>query len=163
MKERDDALVRKVLATLDKSVQTLDPETVTRLRHIRTEAVERGTSRVWKSLGPLFRFPAASLATAAAVLLAAFLYFFNPFGTHVQNGVDVPEMLVTHENLEFYEQLDFYRWLTEEAGNMERETRSGNSVPRYAALYYHKELATATRADEEARVRVYGYSTISAA
>ena len=131
--DREDKFVENVLSTLDKSARELDPAISNRLRHIRRQALERGTSRVWTGLGPLFRFPAAGLATAAVVLLATFLYIVNPFGNPMQNGFDDAEIIVTNDNLEFYEQLDFYRWLTEEADYIENETRSKNTIPGYGS------------------------------
>lgn len=148
--DREKVFVGKVLSALDQSARELDPETLARLRHIRARALERGRSRVWTGLGPLFRFPAAGFATAAVILLAAFLYLVNPFDRHRQNGFDASEILVTNENLEFYEDLDFYKWLTEETGRGDQEIHSRKVIPaRYASWHAPEEIPAAPGEDEK--------------
>ena len=130
-KDRENVFVGKVLSTLDKSTHDLDPETLSRLRIIRKEALETAKSSgpgSWLGLGSVFRFPAAGIATAALILMATFLYLANPFGIGIHNGFDDSEILVTTDNLEFYDELDFYSWLTEEAGHSEKESHFRNGM-----------------------------------
>ena len=67
-KDRENVFVDKVLSTLDKSTHDLDPETLSRLRLIRIEALETAKSSAWTSrwlgLGPFFRFPAVAKSAA---------------------------------------------------------------------------------------------------
>ncbi|TVM19275.1 hypothetical protein DPQ33_02635 [Oceanidesulfovibrio indonesiensis] len=98
---------------LDESVDNLDGATRSALTRSRRAALERhearaGGFRRWIRPAAL---PAAGLA-AAAVLLVMVL----------QNGVSVPpedfvadiEMLGAEETTDFFENLDFYLWISEE-------------------------------------------------
>ena len=131
-KNHEEVFVDKILSTLDKSAHDLDPQTLSRLRIIRKEAIESVKSGTWTSrwlgLGPVFRFPAAGIATAALILIATFLYLANPFGIGIHNGFDDSEILVTTDTLEFYDELDFYSWLNEEAVHSEKESNFRNGM-----------------------------------
>ena len=155
-KDRENVFVDKVLSTLDKSAHDLDPKTLSRLRLIRTEALETAKSRSWTSrwlgLGPLF--PAASIATASVILLATFLYLTNPFGIRIHNGFEDSEILVATDNLEFYDELDFYTWLTEEAGHSEKETHYRNGMKtQYVSSHSSWVFNLAPREDEKPKER----------
>ncbi|MFC1581058.1 hypothetical protein ACFL4N_09165 [Thermodesulfobacteriota bacterium] len=130
-KDRENVFVGKVLSTLDKSTHDLDTETLSRLRIIRKEALATAKSSgpgSWLGLGPVFRFPAAGIATACLILIATFLYLANPFGIGIHNGFEDSEILVTTDNLEFYDDLDFYNWLTEEVSHSEKESHYRNGT-----------------------------------
>ena len=79
---------------LDKSIETIDDETVRRLKQIRYQALEHKEKKTaW--LKPL----PAMAATAAALALE-----------------DMP-LLTTNEDLDFYQELEFYNWLDDEQIN----------------------------------------------
>lgn len=148
-KDRETAFVEKVLSTLDKSAHDLDPKTLSRLRLIRREATAKSSTWTgrWLGLGPLFRFPAAGIATAGVILLATFFYLANPFGTGIHNGFEDSEILVTTDNLEFYDDLDFYSWLTEEAGHSEKESHYRNGIKAQYVTHSPRVFRSAPRKD----------------
>ncbi|MBW1772277.1 MAG: DUF3619 family protein [Deltaproteobacteria bacterium] len=157
-KDRENVFVGKVLSTLDKSTHDLDPETLSRLRIIRKEALETAKSSAWTSrwlgLGPFFRFPAAGIATAALILMATFLYLANPFGIGIHNGFEDSEILVITDNLEFYDELDFYSWLTEEARHNEKETHYRNGMKtQYVSSHSPQVFNLAPGEDEKPKER----------
>ena len=122
--EREPVFVRKVVSALDKSVQALDPGTVSRLRDIRMRAQEGGrTGTRWRS-----RLPKAGLAAAAVALLAFIAYLALPTGTDHHNHVQDAEIMAPIDNLEFYEDLDFYKWLTQEIQTNGKESWFRNDI-----------------------------------
>ena len=151
-KDRENVFVGKVLSTLDKSTHDLDPETLSRLRIIRKEALATAKSSgpgSWLGLGHVFRFPAAGIATASLILIATFLYLANPFGIGIHNGFDDSEILVTTDNLEFYDELDFYSWLAEEAGHSEKESHLRNGMKtQYVSILSARVFNDAPGEDE---------------
>ncbi|MBW1946173.1 MAG: DUF3619 family protein [Deltaproteobacteria bacterium] len=156
-KDRENVFVGKVLSTLDKSTHDLDPETLSRLRIIRKEALETAKSSgpgSWLGLGSVFRFPAAGIATAGVILLATFLYLANPFGILIHNGFEDFETLVATDNLEFYDELDFYSWLTEEARHNEKETHYRNGMKtQYVSSHSPRVFNLAPGEDEKPKER----------
>lgn len=120
--EREQVFVEKIVSELDKSAEVLDPGTLSRLRRVRMQALEGRRDRVWTGWRLLFRLPAAGLASAVVVLLAFVVYFALPMGGTRQSPVEDIEILANTDNLELYEDLDFYKWLTEEAQTREQGT-----------------------------------------
>lgn len=96
---------------LDEQSTPLPPHVREGLRKARTEAL---AERRKKSLQmPVFWKPVASFASVIAVIAA--LLYFNGFAPGDQflfadNGTDA-ELLFGDEGFQFYEDLEFYRWL----------------------------------------------------
>ena len=142
-KNREQVFVERVVSALDKSTRDLDAGTVSRLRSIRVQAQEAGRAGVRTGWRSFFRLPAAGLATAAVVLVAGIFYFGLPMGGNHHKGVEDVEILATTDNLEFYEDLDFYRWLTEEAHATEKDSLFRNSPSlQYARIDSPLEAVT---------------------
>jgi len=114
-RDREERFVTAAKAVLDGSVRDLDPATVGRLRAARRSALEPVPVRV-----PRFgwahhrRFVwAGGLATVAATVLAAFLYLYQPVSQGPAPALEDLELITSSEGLEFYDDLDFYRWLAD--------------------------------------------------
>lgn len=113
--EHDDrALAAHVIRYLDQSVERLDPTTLARLHRARAEAVNV-RSRAAKLRTRVWWVP-ASVATAL-IVAALTLWVWSPKEQHDQNRVlpfeDV-DLLASAEPFEFYEDLEFYHWLSAE-------------------------------------------------
>lgn len=122
--DREPVFVGKIVSALDKSVQALDPGTVSRLRDIRKRAQEAGRPGTrWRSW-----LPVAGIAAAAVALLAFIAYLALPMGVDHHNPVQDAEIMATIDNLEFYEDLDFYKWLTEEVQTTGKESWFRNDI-----------------------------------
>jgi hypothetical protein len=125
-----------VRQVLDESVDNLDAGTRSRLaraRHAALEAREakekRGERRLrWVGL------PAAGLAVAAVAALLV-LNVFDPRGTGApEDFVADLEVLGAEESTEFYEDLDFYLWISEEGLDEKRTDTPGDDADRVAAV-----------------------------
>lgn len=110
MKKPDEKFISDVVDTLDRSLESLDPETLERLSRLKYRAIDtplRGGR--WQKTGWIF--------TATAALL--FLFVLSPVLNRdagipsVTESVDL-RILTTTEPFEFYaEDVEFYQWLSE--------------------------------------------------
>lgn len=106
----EDPLISQVKDQLDQSVERLDTEVVARLRRARYEALHSQPK-------PLpWLWPLSGLATACTALLVIALWWQVP-EKPVSNGtaqiIEDVEVLMAADQLEFYEDLEFYGWLAE--------------------------------------------------
>jgi len=112
MNEQEQRLVDAAKKLLDQSAAELDRDTLSRLARARKRALAASTAH-----RTFFRRPAlptgmaVSLATAAAVALLA---FFGPLGRDAadQNLVADMGLLTSEESIEFFEDIEFYEWLS---------------------------------------------------
>jgi hypothetical protein len=104
----------RLRSLLDKKAGELDSHTLSRLRQARSRALARQS----KPAGRL-QLPDWSIAGGLATATIAVLAFSFLLETPQDPGLPpVPagdlEILASGEDLEFYDQLDFYHWLEEE-------------------------------------------------
>lgn len=105
---QEDRLVASARTALDRSTEALSPEIVARLRQARLQALEarprRSSRLVW----------AGGLATAAVAILVMVLWWPSaPGPKHHEPSMEDLELLTAPESLDFYEDLEFYRWLAD--------------------------------------------------
>jgi len=106
-------LEKRAKSVFDESVANLDAETCSKLAQARTRALEHGRR-------PLQWWPTRGLvpgAVAAAAALAAWMLWQGP--ATAPDGLELAalqdlEILLSDEELEMLEDLDFYTWLDEE-------------------------------------------------
>lgn len=106
---KDDRFLNDVNQHLDIAEQSLGHKTEKALRQRRERALAAKKSINWM-------WPASGLATACGVAAIAFVLTLNsPETLPVSPSlIDDLEMLSSSEELEFYEQIDFYLWLEED-------------------------------------------------
>lgn len=115
-KERDERLVAMVREHLDAGVDALDGRTTARLREARLKAVESARGRRgW------FRLPrwvaVGGVATATAAILAVGVWLSDAPRESVVATADDIEVVAAQDQMQLYEDLEFYRWLaTQENG-----------------------------------------------
>ncbi len=117
MKNQDDenSFLKKVKHSLDQGEENISAETLSRLHRIRQEALNtKYNKNAWGIKWIPMPYPA--LATAAMVLLAVLIYLPGDREQAPVNPLDDLEILASN-NLDFYEDLDFYAWLAEEEPN----------------------------------------------
>ncbi|GAB4300374.1 MAG: DUF3619 family protein [Thiohalomonadaceae bacterium] len=108
MQDDERRLIAQVRAALDDSVTNLDAVTRSRLAQARARA-QRPQRQRWYWWLPLG-------GAVLASLFAAMLWLERPAllpGTAVDSATDF-ELLMANEDLELYQELDFYHWLAEE-------------------------------------------------
>ena len=122
MNEQDRKFVDSAKRLLEESVADLDGATRSQLARARNRALAgQGEKKRW------FQRPLPITGLAASVLTAAALVLFVMFGPLRQDKVDETlvadlGLLTSEESLEFFEEIEFYQWLStvEEEDNLSR-------------------------------------------
>jgi len=109
MSEKD--FLNKLKKQLDEQSEQLDATTLSKLNRSRQAALAQAspqTSRMKQNW-----LPASGLA-AAVLLTSVFLFRSEEIVTNSNQSMDDIEIIAASDNLDLYEQLDFYLWLLEE-------------------------------------------------
>jgi hypothetical protein len=106
--QADEALVQRVKQGLDRSCAALDGATQSRLNAMRHAALAQG-QRKRRSWAPLLPF--GGLVTACMLVLAVLLQ--SPLSGTLPEAAPVEDidLLTASEDLDFYEEYEFYQWL----------------------------------------------------
>jgi type VI protein secretion system component VasF len=110
---RDERLIRRVKTDLDRSVEALDRDTLRRLRAIRQAALRRDetpAARGWWVPAGAF----VSVLLVGWLSLSLWLEKPSPQVADVLELEDV-EVLSTADDIEFFDELEFYQWLNTDA------------------------------------------------
>lgn len=114
MNEDDHSFIKKIKQELDEGTERLPAGIQSRLTRMRHEALEAGERQGFLArftgLNPALRWP--GLVTASVAVLAVFLYFQTPGG--IQPNLEDIDLLASEDQLELYEELEFYAWLAEQ-------------------------------------------------
>ncbi len=115
-----DRFLHKVKSTLNNAVDELDGATQTRLHAARRAALSLKTPAKARAQRPAWLYPVGGLATAATVaVLSVSLWLAPPPGDNAMPPLEDLALLSDAEELEFYENLEFYLWLGNESLNNE--------------------------------------------
>ena len=118
---RDAQLIERIRRRLDEDVANLDDATLSRLRHARqlalsaaSEGKQGGTRTRWLSGRPSgdWLVPAGAFASVVATAFALTLMVAEPENGLTREVEDL-DLLTAGEELELYENLEFYQWLEE--------------------------------------------------
>ena len=118
MSEKD--FLHKINEQLDKKAEHLDAATLSKLNQARQRALENighSTQGIFSDIitGSRLRWlPASAMAGLAIVAFGSFLFLQNIDNSIDDRSVDTLEIVASSNNLDMYEQLDFYMWLLEE-------------------------------------------------
>jgi hypothetical protein len=109
--EREKQFVEKVRGFLDDSAESLSSDIRLRLQESRIQALKAAEKRrVW-----FFPFPrwitVGGLATVTTVILTFFFWFTPPSPEVPTKQVEDFEILTSKEQMDFYKDLEFFRWL----------------------------------------------------
>ena len=114
-KMSEEDFLAEVRNTLDRSTESLDPETLRRLRAARFGAIEMAGagSMSWFRLHRWIT--AGGLTTITVLALGISLWLGSPVQNPPLRQPDDLEILTSQDQLDLYKDLDFYRWLDKEA------------------------------------------------
>ncbi len=114
MSKDQDKLVNQIRQRLDQQSEELDGETLSRLRQARARAVDAGGRKGFNLPG----FGGGVVAFASVSVLAVAVWLAVPTDTIQEMPAlaeapvfDDMELLAATEELEFYEDIEFYYWL----------------------------------------------------
>jgi hypothetical protein len=115
--------LEKVKDLLDESMENLDRETGRRLEDIRTRALRATQEKHSGFFIPLRWIMVGGVATATMAALALFFWLSTTPGNLPVRQVEDLEIITSQERIDFFQNLDFYRWLATK-GNVERRGES---------------------------------------
>ncbi|MFQ5596757.1 MAG: hypothetical protein ACE5GK_01770 [Nitrospiria bacterium] len=113
MKDNDktDPLIASAKDLLNQAQRELDSVIVSRLRHARQQALDAHADKD-KTRSP-WLIPASGIVLACAGALVFFLWLRTPPPMDAGVGIEDLDLLTADESLEFYQDLEFYAWLSE--------------------------------------------------
>lgn len=117
MTEKDDKLINTITQALDRQTSEFDAETLQRIGSVRRQALAQlkepvHTFNYWSWMaGGAVAFAVSALIISAVLFRPEIPLNFSPQGLEF-------DLMASQDDLEFYEELEFYRWLDqmEEAG-----------------------------------------------
>ncbi|GAM10127.1 hypothetical protein OR1_02415 [Geobacter sp. OR-1] len=112
----NEAALAKARLVLDQAAENLSPDVRSSLRNARTKAVELAERRERKFFLP--RWVTAGGVASLAVLVVAVSLWLAPVSTNLPpKGDDEVDIVASGEQLELYDDLDFFLWLAEHDKN----------------------------------------------
>ncbi len=106
--ERISGMVKDLL---DEEVKNLDARTKARLEQARTLALDAAGESRWTLFVRRRWLMFGSFATAATAAAAVFLWLHASPGVLPARQIEDFEIITSQEKMDFYQNLDFYRWL----------------------------------------------------
>ena len=108
MSKEHDEFIRDVSALLTDKERDIDEHTLSRLRAARLQALDALTERSYRqTLSSLWQPATVGLAFCLTIALIA----FRPDQTLPGMEAEALELLAIEDNLDLYEDLEFYQWL----------------------------------------------------
>ncbi len=109
--DRDRAFLQTARQDLDEFERNLDDRIRAKLRAARRHALADSDRRQrWQR--PPGWIPLGALATGVVMLTVAALVWLSLPSTPPPLGMEDLELLAAQDNIDFYDDLDFYYWLT---------------------------------------------------
>jgi hypothetical protein len=114
----EDVLRKAAKSTLDNSTTRLDDDVRQRLQQARRAAIRAATSATGQpsrlAVHPSRAVAAGSFAVLALVASVVFYQYRSASEPSPMASIEDMPILTAPEELELYEELDFYQWLAEE-------------------------------------------------
>ena len=111
--KREEEFLKRVKETLDDGADRLDPVTLVRLKSGRMRALEKANQGGWRFSDMPRWVTAGGLATVTVAVVAVSLWLAVPRRNTVRAHPEDAEIVASQEQLELYDDLEFYRWLAE--------------------------------------------------
>jgi len=121
MNKNEDEFVEYSRQLLDSSLEELDDSILSRLRQSRQLAINAALQASTSNKGNTFEFPswlapASTGAAFATIILSITLFWTQPLSQkiHSNDFMEDINLLSQSEELELYQNLEFYLWLEDE-------------------------------------------------
>jgi len=109
--QKEAQFLEKVKGLLDESTESLDPHVRHRLEQARFQALEAREKRGVRFFAIPRWITIGGFATAATIVLAFFFLFNFPKADFPAKQAEDFEILTSKEHIDFYKDLEFFRWL----------------------------------------------------
>ena len=105
----EQEFLRNIKKELDVLERNIDATTLQRLRRVRAHSLD--TISAPRPAAPIWLLPAAVGLAAVAVIAITVTVFFTTSSFPPAVDIEDMELLTTQDNLDFYADIEFYRWL----------------------------------------------------
>ncbi len=111
--DNEDKLAKNIKQTLDDSVESLDGNTLSRIRQVRAHAIDKAIDHAATKHSNWSIILSGALATACVMVFAVMILLQSPVSNQ---GIplDDLDLISSSESLELYEDLEFYEWLDDD-------------------------------------------------
>ena len=104
----NDKLEQQSRQALNASVEEIDAATLSRIRQVRARALEKAGAKSFNWFG----IATGAMATASVMVFAVMILLNNEPAVQPLPAEDI-ELITSLDELELYEDLEFYQWLAE--------------------------------------------------
>jgi hypothetical protein len=111
LNEQEKNFLGKIRDLLNDGVENLDGQTKKRLEEVRNRALGAAGRRRWASFTRPRWIMVGGVATATMAALAMVFWLHTSPGVFPAKQVEDFEIITSREHIDFYQDLDFYRWL----------------------------------------------------
>ena len=109
--EQEKRLLEKAKGLLSEAAENLDSQTKRRLERIRLEALSTAEGKVARFFPRSRWVTVGAFAAAGMAVVAVFFWLRTSTGDFPGKHIEDFEIIASSENMDLYENLDFYRWL----------------------------------------------------
>lgn len=108
-KHDDNEINTNIKQALDDSISKLDANTLSKIRQVRAQAVDKVNSGQHNWSGVM----SGAVAMTCVMIVAVMILLESPTQTNLV-PLDDLDLISSSESLELYEDLEFYEWLEED-------------------------------------------------
>jgi len=118
---QEEFFLERTKDLLNRSTQNLDSATRQRLAHIRVKALSAFEEKPAGFFLPLRWLTFGSLATAAIAAVGLFFFLKSSPGDFPARQIEDFEIITSQERIDFYQDLEFYRWMVTQIESTQRK------------------------------------------
>ena len=115
--------LENVKALLDEGAENLGNETKQRLEHVRIKALKSAVEKRPGFFTPLRWIMVGGFATATMAAVGLFFWLHTSPEILPARNIEDFEIITSGEHIDFYQNLDFYRWLVIKENGTANEKR----------------------------------------
>jgi len=109
--DREKYFLGKVKDLLNEGMENLDSQTRLRLEHVRIRALRSAAEKRSRFFTPQRWIMVGGFATATMAAMVLFFWLHTSPGVLPAKHFEDFEIITSKEQTDFYQNLDFYRWL----------------------------------------------------
>ncbi len=118
--DREERFLEKTKGLLNGAAENLDSRTRQRLEHIRIRALRSAGEKRSGFSTPLRWVMVGGFAAVTMAAVALFFWLNAPPGDFPARHIEDFEIITSREPIDFYQELEFYRWMATPRGPADR-------------------------------------------
>jgi hypothetical protein len=118
--DKEERFLEKAKDLLNRAAENLDSQTGQRLERIRTNALRAAEEKPSGFFTPLRWILVGGFGTATMAAVALFFWLNTSPGDFPAKHAEDFEIITSREPIDFYQDLEFYRWMATQKGPPDR-------------------------------------------